>query len=49
MTNWTLLRIIKIKLDEAKGSWPDELPNVLWVYRTIARIATGVTPFRLTY
>ena len=28
VTNQTLLRIIKTKLDEAKGAWPDELPNV---------------------
>ena len=29
VTNQTLLRIIKTKLDEAKGAWPEELPNVL--------------------
>ena len=49
MTNWTLLRIIKTKLDEAKGAWPDELPNVLWAYRTTARTLTGEMPFRLTF
>ena len=49
MTNRTLLRIIKTKLDEAKGAWPEELPNVLWAYRTTARAPTGETPFRLTY
>ena len=27
--NRTLLKIIKTKLDEAKGVWPKELPNVL--------------------
>ena len=49
MTNRTLLRIIKTKLDEAKGAWPNELPNVLWAYRTTTRTPTGETPFRLTY
>ena len=49
MTNRTLLRIIKTKLDDAKGAWLNELPNVLEVYRTIARTPTGETPFRLTY
>ena len=49
VTNRTLLRIIKTKLDEAKGAWPDELPNVLWAYRTTARTPTRETPFRLTY
>ena len=49
MTNQTLIKIIKAKLDEAKGAWPEELPNVLWAYRTIARTPIGETPFRLTY
>ena len=33
----------------AKGIWPDELPSVLWAYRTTARTTTGETPFRLAY
>ena len=37
------------KLDDAKGSWPEELPNVLWAYRTTARTPTGETPFKLPY
>ena len=49
MKNRTLLKIIKTKLDNAKGAWLKELPNVLWVYRTTARTPTGETPFRLTY
>ena len=47
--NRTLLKIIKTKLDDAKGAWPEELPNVLWAYRIIVRTPTGETPFRLTY
>ena len=49
MTNRTLLKIIKTKLDDAKGAWLKELPNVLWAYRTTVRTPTGETPFRLTY
>ena len=49
MTNRTLLKIIKTKIDNAKGAWPEELPYVLWAYRTTARTLTGETPFRLTY
>ena len=49
VTNRTLIKIIKAKLDEAKGAWPEELPNVLWAYRTIARTLIGETPFKLTY
>ena len=29
VTNRTLLKIIKAKLDDVKGSWLEELPNVL--------------------
>ena len=28
---------------------PEELQNVLWAYRTITRVPTGETPFRLTF
>ena len=33
----------------AKGAWPEELPNVLWAYRTTTRTPTGETPFNLSY
>ena len=49
MSNRTLLKIIKAKLDNAKGAWLEELPNVLWAYRTTARTLTRETPFRLIY
>jgi len=49
VTNRTLLKIVKAQLEEAKGTWPEELPNVLCAYRTIARTSIGETPFRLTY
>ena len=49
VTNRTLLRIIKSRLVGAKGTWPEELPSVLWAYKTIARTPTGETPFSLTY
>ena len=44
-----MLKIIKTQLNEAKGIWPEELPSVLWAYRTTTRTPTGETPFRLTY
>ena len=49
VTNQTLLKIIKARLDDVKGAWPKELPNVLWAYRTTARTLTGETFFRLIY
>ena len=43
------MKIIKTWLEGAKGVWLDELPGVLWVYRTIVRTPTGETPFKLAY
>ena len=47
--NKTLKSSIKKRLEEAKGKWPKELPQVLWAYRTTARTSTGHTPFSLAY
>ena len=44
-----MLKIIKTRLEGAKGIWPEELPSILWAYRTTTRTSTGETPFRLTY
>ena len=44
-----MLKIIKVCLEGAKGAWLEELPNVLWAYRTIVRTLTEETLFRLTY
>ena len=49
VTNRSLLKIIKTRLEGAKGIWPEELPSILWAYRTMARTPTEETPFRLTY
>ena len=49
VTNRSLLKIIKIRLEGAKGIWPTELPSVLWAYRTTVRTPTGEMPFRLAY
>ena len=49
VTNRSLLKIIKTRLEGAKGIWPDDLPSVLWAYRTTARTPTGETTFRLAY
>ena len=49
VTNRSLLKIIKTRLEGAKGIWLDELPNFLWPYRTTARTPTGETPFQLAY
>ena len=33
----------------AKGAWLEELPSILWAYRTTTQTPTRETPFNLTY
>lgn len=40
---------LKKRLDIAKGRWVDELPYVLWTYRTTPWRSTRETPFSMTY
>ncbi|XP_043701422.1 uncharacterized protein LOC122651916 [Telopea speciosissima] len=47
--NKILLDGIKKKLETVKGLWVEELPNILWAYRTTTRLVTGETPFILAY
>ena len=44
-----MLKINKTQFEGAKGIWLDELPGVLWAYRTIVRTPTRETPFKLAY
>ena len=44
-----MLKIIKVHLEGAKGAWLEELPNVLWAYRTTAKTPIGETTYRLNY
>ena len=48
-SNKTLLTALKKWLDSAKGKWVEELPRVLWAYRTTARKPKDISPFTLTY
>ena len=48
-TNKVILDRLKKRLDEAKEKWVDELPHVLWSYRTILRRLIEETPFSMTY
>uniref|UniRef100_A0A2N9IBY4 RNA-directed DNA polymerase n=1 Tax=Fagus sylvatica TaxID=28930 RepID=A0A2N9IBY4_FAGSY len=48
-SNKTVLDGIKKRLEDAKGRWVEELPNVLWTFRTTPRRSTGETPFSLAY
>ena len=40
---------LKKMLDDAKGRWVEELPHILWTYRTTPRRSTRETPFSMTY
>ena len=48
-SNKTVLNRIKKRLEDAKGRWVEELPNVLWIFRTMPRRSTSETPFSLAY
>ncbi|XP_039140528.1 uncharacterized protein LOC120277749 [Dioscorea cayenensis subsp. rotundata] len=48
-SNQTILEGLKMRLDKAKGVWAEELPSILWAYRTTSKVSTGETPFNLTY
>ena len=47
--NKVIVNGIKKRLDDAKGKWVEELPHVLWTYRTTPRRSIGETPFSMTY
>ena len=49
VVNKVIVSGLKKRLDDAKGKWVEELPHVLWTYRTTSRKSTGKTPFSMTY
>jgi hypothetical protein len=49
VTNKTLLRTLKLKLNQKKGALMEYVPEVLLSYQTTTRTLTGVTPISLTY
>ncbi|BFG17096.1 hypothetical protein CerSpe_033700 [Prunus speciosa] len=48
-TNHTIFDCLKRRLEQRKGKWSEELPNVLWAYRTTKWKPTGESPFSLAY
>ncbi|GKC69258.1 reverse transcriptase domain-containing protein, partial [Tanacetum coccineum] len=40
---------IKTRLDKGSKDWVEEIPHVLWVYRTMIKSSNGDTSFSLTY
>lgn len=47
--NIILLDGLKKRLEHEKTSWVEELPSVLWVYRTTPRSTTGETPLSMVF
>ena len=47
--NKVIVNGLKKMLDNAKGKWGEELPHVLWTYRTTPRKSTRAIPFSMTY
>jgi len=47
--NRVLLRGLKRRLEKAKGTWPEEVPRIVWAYHTTPQSTTGETPFILVY
>ncbi|GKV35924.1 hypothetical protein SLEP1_g44125 [Rubroshorea leprosula] len=47
--NKAILDGIKLRLEQHKARWADELNNVLWAYRTTSRTTTGETLYHLTF
>lgn len=44
-----MIRGSKVKLDHFGGSWIEELPSILWLYRTTPREGMSMTSFHLVY
>ena len=47
--NKVIVSGLKKRLDDAKGRLVEELPHVLWAYRTTSYQSTGETPFLMSY
>ena len=47
--NKVIVNGLKKRLDDAKVKWLEELPHVLWTYRSIPHRSTRETPFSMTY
>lgn len=47
--NRILMQALKTRLEGVGQDWVEELPGVLWAYRTTPKTATGETPFSLVY
>lgn len=49
MMNKKILQGLTTRLDEDKGRWAEELPNVMWAYHTTSYTLINKTPFSLAF
>ncbi|GFS37189.1 hypothetical protein Acr_00g0050520 [Actinidia rufa] len=49
VTNRTILRNLKARLERSKSEWAEDLPSIIWAYHTTSRIPTGETPYSLVF
>ncbi|XP_075489600.1 uncharacterized protein LOC142528436 [Primulina tabacum] len=49
VTNRIIVQALKARLHEKGKDWVEELPSVLWAYRTTPRSSTRETPYSLVY
>jgi len=47
--NRVLLRVLKRRLEKAKGKWAEKVPRIVWSYHTTPQSNTHETPFSLAY
>ncbi|GAV84767.1 rve domain-containing protein/RVT_3 domain-containing protein [Cephalotus follicularis] len=47
--NREIISGLKKRLEDSKGRWTEELPSVLWAYRTTPRTTTGESPYSLCF
>ncbi|GFZ15875.1 hypothetical protein Acr_25g0002840 [Actinidia rufa] len=45
VTNRTILRNLRARLERLKSEWAEELPSVLWAYHTTSQVPIGETPY----
>ncbi|GFZ06995.1 hypothetical protein Acr_18g0011650 [Actinidia rufa] len=49
VTNRTILRNLKARLERSKSEWAEDLPSIIWAYHTTSRIPTGETPYSMVF
>ncbi|XP_075475749.1 uncharacterized protein LOC142511044 [Primulina tabacum] len=49
VVNRIIVQALKIRLQGKGKDWVEELPSVLWTYKTTPQAPTQITPFNLVY